>query len=113
MLNWLIRKMAGPAEYSIPRSKNWNAVKTSHLENHPTCAACGSKQKLNVHHIVPFHLDPSKEEDPKNLITLCEGEVVNCHLLFGHSRDWRAFNPNVSQDAKNALDRQNTRKYTL
>lgn len=113
MLRWLLNKMAGPVEYGISRSKTWNAVKTSHLEKHPTCEACGSKEKLNVHHKIPFHLDPSREEDPTNLITLCEGEVVNCHLLFGHGRDWKAYNPEVVSDCQTALLRLKTRKYTL
>lgn len=82
------------------RSGHWPAVERAHLETQPDCQVCGGRQRLNVHHIRPFHLFPEHELDPKNLITLCDGEVVNCHLLFGHLRDWRAWNPHVVQDAE-------------
>lgn len=52
------------------------------------------------HHVIPVHVDPSKELDGDNLITLCEGPSFNCHLFFGHLRDWTNFNPNVRSDAE-------------
>lgn len=83
------------------RSPKWPAVRAEHLRAHPECEACGESRVrfLNVHHIVPFHVDPTKELDPENLITLCEGETVNCHLLFGHLRNWRSWNADVRKDA--------------
>ena len=83
------------------RSPKWPAVRAAHLKAHPTCEACGegSTKILNVHHVVPFHVDPSKELDEANLITLCEGPVVNCHLHFGHLRNWKSWNVDVRKDA--------------
>lgn len=83
------------------RSSKWPAVRAEHLRAHPACEACGERRTkvLAVHHIVPFHVDPMKELDPENLITLCEGESVNCHLLFGHLRNWRSWNVDVRKDA--------------
>jgi hypothetical protein len=86
-------------DFGVSRSGKWPKVRKSFLEQNPYCAVCGSKKKLNVHHIVPFHIDQSRELDPSNLITLCEGDVVNCHLLFGHFMNFRNFNPNVVEDA--------------
>lgn len=81
------------------RSPRWDKVREAHLVLFPICAACGSRLKLNVHHIKPFHLFPELELEPSNLITLCEGDVVNCHLLFGHLRSWHSFNEDVRADA--------------
>jgi 5-methylcytosine-specific restriction protein A len=78
-----------------PRSVRWPAVRRAHLKAHPTCAACGGRARLNVHHLRPFHLYPELELDPENLLTLCEGGVAatNCHLLFGHGGNWSRYNP--------------------
>ena len=87
------------------RSPKWPAVRAAHLKAHPTCEACGESNTkiLNVHHVVPFHVDPSKELDEANLITLCEGSVVNCHLHFGHLRNWKSWNVDVRKDAADWL----------
>ena len=84
------------------RSSRWPAVRRAHLEEHPRCELCGGKKSLNVHHVLPFHTHPGLELEPGNLITLCEKshlDGLNCHLLFGHLGDWKAFNPHVQEDA--------------
>ncbi len=87
------------------RSSEWPKVRAQHLALHPTCAACGSAHdKMEVHHKLPFHLDPSKELDPNNLITLCEHPSHICHLIFGHLLDFRSYNPQVEQDAADYLE---------
>ena len=80
-----------------PRSPHWSTVRKEHLTKEPTCAACGGIEGLQVHHCLPFHLDPSKELDQDNLITLCEGR--NCHYVFGHLYNWHSYNINVREDA--------------
>lgn len=98
----------GKAPVGHKRSNHWPTVRKHHLriaENNK-CAACGSIKKLEVHHIVPFFLDPSKELDPTNLITLCESKDINniiCHLHYGHSDSYKKFNPNVVEDAALSL----------
>lgn len=77
------------------RSPRWFAVRAAHLRQFPTCAACGGKSDLEVHHVVPFQLDPSLELVPANLLTLCEPH----HLLFGHLMNWQSWNVNAPKDA--------------
>jgi hypothetical protein len=68
----------------------------------PSCEACGSKKKLEVHHLIPFHLAPDLELDPSNLMTLCDGGgkygMKSCHLFFGHGGAWQRFNPVCKMD---------------
>ena len=85
------------------RSGLWPKVRVHQLQLHPTCAACGSTEHLTVHHVVPFHDDPSKELDEDNLITLCENPSHNCHFIFGHLLNWKSSNPNVREDAARYL----------
>jgi hypothetical protein len=87
------------------RSGKWPGVRNRFLDRHPVCAACGQRRRrdLNVHHIIPFSQDPSRELDENNLITLCEtgGKLgMNCHLVVGHLGRWDACNPHVEQDAE-------------
>lgn len=83
------------------RDSKWPKVRAEHLKNNPNCLACGGDKQLEVHHVVPFHLDKSLELDPNNLVTLCESKSngVHCHLAFGHIGSFRSFNADVRQDA--------------
>lgn len=78
------------------RSPRWRSVRAEHIKNNPTCAACGRKDGLEVHHIVPYHINPDLELEPSNLITLC-GKY--CHFIFGHYMDWKSWNENVVRDS--------------
>jgi 5-methylcytosine-specific restriction endonuclease McrA len=84
------------------RSSRWPTVEKHFKALNPTCAACGDTVRLNVHHCMPFHLDPSLELDVNNLITLCMGPN-ECHLKIAHCQNFKAFNPNVRVDAAEAL----------
>lgn len=77
------------------RSPQWPKIMGEHLSEHPECAACGGDEDLNVHHIVPYHLDPSRELDPENLITLCRFH----HFDLGHLGHWVAWCPVVFEIA--------------
>lgn len=87
------------------RSPAWPGVRAIHLLKHPACEACGATGagvQLEVHHVVPFHIDRTKELDPTNLITLCRkgGHLgCPCHLTFGHLGNFQRDNPNVREDA--------------
>lgn len=96
MLNFIKWKWQG-------RSSSWSSVRKNFISFFPTCAACNSREKLEVHHIVPFNVDPSKELDSTNLITLCK----YCHLVIGHLRDYKIYNDDVIQDAKNWSSKRN------
>lgn len=93
----LNRLRAAVRKVGEKRSSKWPKVEESFLKDNPTCAACGSTKHLNVHHKMPFHLDPSLELDPNNLITLCMDK--DCHLLIGHGDNFKAYNPDVQNDA--------------
>lgn len=86
---------------STARSSKWVTVRKQFLLKNPTCAACGGSQKLEAHHIKPFHLHPELELEESNLITLCESGRfgLNCHLLIGHNGNFRKINADVKQDA--------------
>jgi 5-methylcytosine-specific restriction endonuclease McrA len=80
----------------VPRSPGWRSVRSKHLSEFGSCAACGRSKNLEVHHVIPFHLDRDSELDPANLLTLC-GD--SCHLAFGHLFDWSSHNQSVREDA--------------
>jgi hypothetical protein len=90
-----------------PRSGKWPGVRAAYLREHPTCEACGSKEDLNVHHILPFHLHEELELSPGNLICLCRDD----HFWLGHLKDFKAFNPHVREDAAFFLKRIKERRY--
>ena len=100
-----IRKIKDPGSNGNKRSPKWETVRKTHLEKNPTCAATGLSEKdgakLEVHHIVPFSHDSSKELDPSNLITLARKTSmgVDAHIIFGHLGSFKSSNPNVEKDA--------------
>jgi len=83
------------------RSPEWRRVRKEHLDANPECAACGQQKRLQVHHMEPYHLEPARELDPSNLVTLCMG-ALECHIRIGHGDDFKAYNPLVLRHAKNA-----------
>ena len=93
----------------LTRSDRWPTIRKKFLKDHPTCAACGGTQFLNVHHKMPFHDDPSKELDPENLITLCMGRN-ECHLKIGHGDNFKCYNPNVEDMAGDVLNHPDHRQ---
>ena len=76
------------------RSPHWATTRKRHLRANSVCAACGGKNVLQVHHMVPFSDRPDLELDPTNLITLCMGRK-ECHLHIGHGGGYKFFNPSV------------------
>lgn len=85
---------------AAPRSSAWRRLREQHLRGKPRCEVCGSTNKVVPHHIIPFHVDPSRELDPTNLVSLCESPTFNCHLFFGHLKRWDRHNPRVLEDAR-------------
>lgn len=93
MLGWLKQR----TDDLFGRGGCWARTRKEHLEREPACAACGRTKDLQVHHIVPYHVDRSRECDPANLVTVCADP---CHLVFGHFLDFRKSNPNVREDCR-------------
>lgn len=87
------------------RSNDWTKTRKEFLKNNNSCKACGKTTDLEVHHIEPFHINPSRELDITNLITLCS----NHHLVFGHLMDWKSWNINVVKDCAEYLDKVQNR----
>jgi hypothetical protein len=87
-------------DVSVPRSSCWVKIREEYIRKHFICEACGSTEDLQVHHVIPFNLDSSKECDPENLITLCARKTHNCHLWIGHGGNYKTYNPNCREDAQ-------------
>ena len=85
------------------RSPLWRPTRHKHLVLFPTCAACGTKKQLEVHHILPFQYYPELELQLVNLMTLCE--YHGCHLRVGHCYNWKAYNRHAIEDAARELQR--------
>jgi len=102
---------AEPRPYlGVPRHKDWPKVRAAHVKAHPSCAACGRREHLEVHHIVPFHERPDLELVPANLLTLCDAPPRSCHLALGHLFSWSSWNPGVREDAAEFLRKVQNRK---
>ena len=100
IVDYLIDRIEGKTPKGVLRDPGWPELRKKVLAKQPYCSVCGKTKRLQVHHIIPFFLDRSKEMDPENLIVLCaRKKVLNCHLVFGHLGSFRNFNFNVQADA--------------
>ncbi len=81
-------------------ARRWISYRKVGLEKQDNCAVCGTKDNLEVHHITPQRRDPSRKDDPSNLITLCDKHHRNnTHsIAHGHGNTMSA-NPFVRSDA--------------
>jgi 5-methylcytosine-specific restriction enzyme A len=107
LLQTITDTLQGKTSNFESRSGEWPRVRALWLKDHSTCAACGGKNKLEVHHKKPFHVHPELELDNTNFITLCESDNngVNCHLLFGHLGNFESVNLDVEVDATTWLQK--------
>lgn len=86
---------------SAPRSSKWPAFRRHYLERNPGCAACGTLESVELHHIVSFHENPALELSESNVVALCRTH----HFELGHrcstgKSNWGlCSNPNVRDDA--------------
>lgn len=53
----------------------WRRLRKKIVEEHPYCAMCGSRERLEVHHIKPVRYNPELMGDESNLMVLCS----QCH----------------------------------
>lgn len=102
ILEAIIDRLKGKTPRLVLRSSKWAGTRKKHLLAFPTCAVCDGRKQLSVHHLVPFHVDPSRELSTDNLLTLCESKKfgVNCHLFVGHFGTWQRVNPGAVVDSK-------------
>jgi 5-methylcytosine-specific restriction endonuclease McrA len=94
----MIRKSKIKKPGDSKRSGQWPTVRRKFLEG-KTCAGCGTAKHLEAHHVHVFHLHPTLELDPANLIALCETPGHCCHFHFGHLLNWKSYNADVVKDA--------------
>lgn len=94
-------RIQGKATPGMRRSSKWRKVRGLYIEEHNECFVCKLKTKLEIHHLVPFHIAPHLELDIHNLMTLCENKKwgINCHLLIGHLGNYQRVNINCELDA--------------
>ena len=82
------------AAIETQRSGRWPKVRDAFARG-KSCAECGTRSSIEVHHLQPFHLVPSLELNTSNLVVLCR----SCHLVFGHLHCWESHNPACLNDA--------------
>jgi len=73
------------------RSSDWRKLRNAYKEQNPVCIACGSEKKIEIHHIVPFGEDRTKEMDWENLSTFCKRH----HFSIGHMMSYKKYNPDA------------------
>lgn len=83
------------------RDGSWRTVRAKYLELNPSCICCGKIKELEVHHLIPVHIDPTLELEAANLATFCE----RCHLVVAHLNDWNRYNPFALDDSAMLLSR--------
>jgi len=88
----------------IKRSPKWGAFRNSLVKKYKTCAACGDRDDLEIHHKLPVSWNGS-ELDEENCICLCR----NCHYFLGHFQDWTSYNKDIVRDAADYLARRSNR----
>jgi 5-methylcytosine-specific restriction endonuclease McrA len=100
LLRHIVDRIAGKIPAGSKRSGHWPTIRKEHLKKNPVCAVCGGDKMLEVHHKLPFHLDPTLELNPVNLITLCESKDngINCHLGVGHLGNFKSYNRDIEKD---------------
>ena len=91
----------------VQRSDEWPMVRKRHLWIEPSCRVCGRYADVEVHHVVPVHVDKFLELAPTNLLTLCRPH----HLLFGHLGAWASWNADCREDVVCWRERMEGRPY--
>jgi|APGre2960657404_1045060.scaffolds.fasta_scaffold236038_2 5-methylcytosine-specific restriction endonuclease McrA len=95
MINPLAKAAKWFALRGNKRSKDWPEVRRRHLAREGWCRGCGAVTALEVHHVIPFGVEPWLELHENNLLTLCENAGKQCHLRLGHLGSWKKFDPMV------------------
>lgn len=65
--------------FGARRSYGWTKLEHRVLAARPECDWCGKKATVG-HHVVPFHVDPSRELDESNIGSCCD----TCHAVLAH-----------------------------
>ena len=72
-------------DYSDPLYKNWRSK--VYKRDRRTCQICGSKKKIEAHHIRRWSEFPQLRFDPNNGVTLCRA----CHRkITNFEKSWES-----------------------
>ena len=97
---WLI-DLVDNRTFGAARSSAWPAFRKRYEKIEPKkCKVCGD-DRSELHHILPFHKDPSREMDSTNVIWLCDGAgTLEHHRGLGHLGNFRSWNAEIEVDAR-------------
>lgn len=99
MIAWikqLIEQWEGKYPLGVSRSPEWPKTEREFkAAGNDSCIVCETKEDIEIHHVLVFHLNPADELNWKNLRTLCREH----HFEFGHLRSWKSWNVNVVEDS--------------
>lgn len=70
--------------------RRWQKLRAAHLARQPACVACGSTDRLEVHHIVPV-AEGGGMLDARNLETRC----LRCHSRVTAERRGSNFSESI------------------
>jgi hypothetical protein len=96
LLGFFRRPDPGLVAAGVPRSSKWPPFLKAFLRG-KTCVCCGSRGPLTGHHKLPFSLRPDLELVESNVAPICDG--TDCHLVIGHMKDFKLYNPDFDADA--------------
>lgn len=77
------------------RAKEWAKLRNQFVLENPVCLVSGLRTNIEVHHAVPFHVNPGLELAWENLRTVSRPY----HFLVGHLCSWSDYNPDFDADA--------------
>ena len=84
----------------------------AYLAVHPVCQFCGKPGgKVEVHHVIPVSVDPTKAADVTNMVTL--HRKPDCHMVVGHLGNFRDYNSNVARVCEVMVDEKTKKKVSL
>jgi hypothetical protein len=86
---------AGGPTFGTARNPAWDRESREFLRQNPHCVVCGTTAGCAAHHKYPVHLYPELEMDRRYWRTACPRD----HFFVCHVADWKAFNPDVDDDA--------------
>lgn len=72
-----------PLRQSLYASEGWKMVSRAVRRRDKKCRLCESANRLEIHHITPFHAAPLLALEQSNLILLC----CDCHIKV--QRNWK------------------------
>lgn len=73
---------------------SWQTCRRRYLKScGAVCRCCGYRKKIEVHHMIPRHIDPTLTLIEGNLIALCK----HCHFHIGHMNNYKDYNLTVER----------------